>query len=100
MKKPKATKNHRKSSGELEKMLAEFDISKYGGEVMAYKPVGVEFPSKADPQGFTTPRHRTADRKGRIYLQEDLIGTVFRITLQTDGTWLLEPTNEVPESER
>lgn len=100
MKKRKATKISRKSSAKLKKMLAEFDVSKHGGEVMAYEPVGVEFPSKADPQGSTAPRYRTVDGKGRIYLQEDLIGRVLRITAQPDGTWLLEPTDDVPESER
>ncbi|QTD46528.1 MbcA/ParS/Xre antitoxin family protein [Ottowia testudinis] len=100
MNKRKATKIPRKSSAKLKKMLAEFDVSQHGGERMAYEPVGVEFPSKAEPQGSTSGRYRTVDRKGRIYLQEDLIGMVFRITAQSDGTWLLEPTDEVSKSER
>ena len=89
----------RKSAKALRAKLANFDIARHGGEAMAYRPVGAEHPASGDQHASPASRYRTLDRKGRIYLRDDLIGHALKMTEQPGGVWLLELTDEVPPSE-
>ena len=89
----------RKSAKELRAKLAKFDIARHGGEAMAWRPVGAEHPALRDQHASPASRYRTLDRKGRIYLRDDLIGHALKMTEQPAGAWLLELTDEVPPSE-
>ena len=89
----------RKSAKALRAKLANFDIARHGGEAMAYRPVGAEHPASGHQHASPASRYRTLDRKGRIYLRDDLIGHALKMTEQPGGVWLLELTDEVPPSE-
>ena len=89
----------RKSAKALRAKLANFDIARHGGEAMAYRPVGAEHPASGHQHASPASRYRTVDRKGRIYVRDDLIGHALKLTEQPPGAWLLELTDEVLPSE-
>ena len=66
---------------------------------MTCRPVGAEHPASGDQHASPASHYRTLDRKGRIYLRDDLIGHALKMTEQPAGVWLLELTDEVPPSE-
>ena len=99
MNKRKAKRILRKSAKALRAKLAKFDIARHGGEAMACRPVGAEHSASGDQHESPASRYRTLDRKGRIYVRDDLIGHALKMTEQPGGVWLLELTDEVPPSE-
>ena len=99
MNKRKAKRMLRKSAKALRAKLATFDIARHGGEAMTCRPVGAEHPASGDQHASPASHYRTLDRKGRIYLRDDLIGHALKMTEQPAGVWLLELTDEVPPSE-